>query len=67
MEITGIPAYIHCKGKLKELILRVLPELGVYVGSDGVLYCCLCKALYGCIQASKLWYKKLRSFLKGLR
>lgn len=55
--------YVQCRGKLKDMILKVLPDLGKYVGSDGVLYCRLKKALYGCIQASKLWYEKLRAFL----
>ncbi len=30
---------------------------------DGLLYCKLLKALYGCIQASKLWFEKLTKFL----
>jgi hypothetical protein len=36
-----------------------------YVGSDGVLYGVLQKALYGCVQASKLWYLKLSQFLRN--
>jgi hypothetical protein len=35
-----------------------------YVGDEGMLYCKLKMALYGCIQASKLWYIKLSEFLK---
>jgi hypothetical protein len=31
-----------------------------------VVYCRLLKALYGCVQVSKLWYEKLSSFLKLL-
>jgi hypothetical protein len=34
-------------------------------GADGVLYCRLNKALYGCVQASNLWYyEKLKKFLQ---
>ncbi len=29
-----------------------------------MLYCKLRKVLYGCVQMSKLWYEKLRSFLE---
>jgi hypothetical protein len=65
-EMSGIPVYVQCKGKLKDLILRILPGLGKYVGSDGVLYCRLKKALYGCVQASKWWYEKLHAFLMRL-
>ncbi len=33
-----------------------------YVGEDGLLYCKLLKALYGFVQASKLWFEKLTKF-----
>jgi hypothetical protein len=62
-EMKGTLGYIKCRGKLKDLILEAYPEYGKYVGADRILYCKLKKALYGCIQASKLWYEKLRSFL----
>jgi hypothetical protein len=55
--------YVQCRGKLKALILKELPELGTYIGSNGVLYCRLHTGLYGCVQASKLWYEKLCAFL----
>jgi hypothetical protein len=44
-------------------ILETYPEYKRYIGQDGILYCRLKKVLYGCVQASKLWYEKLRSFL----
>jgi hypothetical protein len=43
--------YIQCRGKLKDMILRVRPDLAKYVGKDRVLYGKLLKALYGCVQA----------------
>jgi len=42
------------------------PEYEKYVGKDGVLYCKLLKALYGYVQASKLWYQKVSKFLESL-
>jgi len=63
-EMTGPPVYIKCAGELKWLILEVYPTLRKYVGLDGLLHCKLLKALYGCVQASKLWYEKLRGFLE---
>jgi hypothetical protein len=36
------------------------------MGTDGMLYCRLKKALYGCVQASKLWYQQLCKFLEEL-
>jgi hypothetical protein len=64
-EMKGTPVYIRCTGGLKAQILQMYPEYSKYVGSDGVLYCKLKKALYGCVQASKLWYEKLKVFLAG--
>jgi len=62
--MSGTPVYVKCTGKLKERIMERYPELGRYVGKDGVLYGVLRKALYGCVQASKLWFERLASFLK---
>jgi hypothetical protein len=62
-EMSGMPVYIKCRGQLKELIVSEYPEYAKFVGTDGILYCKLRKALYGCVQASKLWYEKLKNFL----
>ncbi len=64
-KMSGVPVYIKCTGRLRHVILRIYPELTRYVGKDGVLYCKLLKALYGCVQASKLWYLKLAAFLEA--
>jgi hypothetical protein len=54
-EMSGTPVYIKCGGNLKKQILGIYPAFSKYVGPDGLLYCKLKKALYGCVQASKLW------------
>jgi hypothetical protein len=56
--MSGVPVYVQCRGRLKDTIPKILPHLEKYVSRDGVLYCRLKKALYGCVQASKLWYEK---------
>jgi len=48
------------------LIVDLLPAIKKYVTPEGILYCQLLKALYGCVQASKLWYNKLTKFLRSL-
>jgi hypothetical protein len=63
-EMSGTPVYVKCAGKLRERIIETYPELGRYVGRDRVLYGVLRKALYGCVQASKLWFERLTGFLK---
>ena len=62
-EMEGPPLYIQCYRNLTWLIVDVLPGIKKYVATYGTLYCQLLKALYGCIEASKLWYKKLTRFL----
>ena len=62
-EMEGPPLYIQCDKNLTRLIVDVLPGIKKYVTARGTLYCQLLKALYGCVQASKLWYKKLTKFL----
>ncbi len=34
------------------------------MSKDGRLYCKLLEALYGCVQASKLWFEKLTKVLR---
>jgi len=66
IEMSGTPVYIKCMRQLRDLILDLYPKYKKYIGKDGVLYCKLLKALYGCVQASKLWYEKVRKFLESL-
>jgi len=62
--MSGTPVYVKCTGKLRDRVLETYPELNRYVGTDRVLYGILCKALYGCVQASMLWFEKLAGLLK---
>lgn len=55
---------MRCGRELTKLIVKRFPEFEKYVSKQGFLYCKLLKALYGCIQASKLWFNKLVKFLK---
>ncbi len=65
-EMTGTPVYIKCVGTLCKSIVETYPRLKAYVDDNGALYCKLKKALYSCVQTSKLWYKQLCSFLQDL-
>jgi hypothetical protein len=48
---------------LTKLLLELDPNIKTFVDSDGRVCVKLKKALYGCIQSSKLWYEKLRGVL----
>jgi hypothetical protein len=64
-DISG--AYLNAKMKrrvvvkfdkrLSKLLVELIPSWKQFVCPEsGVIYCVLLKALYGCIEASKLWY-----------
>jgi hypothetical protein len=63
-KMKGTPVYIKCRGQLSNLIMAKYPKYSQFVRNDGILYCRLKKALDGCIQASELWYEKLKGFLQ---
>ena len=62
--MEGPPVYMRCNKDLTRLIVEIYPHLEKFVSKSGYLYCLLLKALYGCVQASKLWFDKLIEFLK---
>ena len=63
-EMEGPSVFIQCDKNLTCLIVDVLPGNKKFVTEKGTLYCQLLKALYGYVQASKLWYNKLTRFLR---
>jgi hypothetical protein len=63
-EMEGPPVFIRLDRSLTKLVVEFLPGLKKYVEADGTLYCKLLKALYGCVQASKLWFNKLTKVLR---
>ena len=63
--MEGPPVYIRFSPQLTKLIVKRFPQYAKYVNSKGCLFGKLLKALYGCIQASKLWFNNLVRFLKS--
>ncbi len=66
MEMTGSPAFMKLDKKLTESVIALLPELKRFVTKQGTMYTRLLKALYGCVQSSRLWYEKLVGVLRSL-
>ena len=62
--MEGPSVFMHCNRDLTRLIVEVYPDLQKFVRKNGYFYCGLLKALYGYVQASKLWFDKLIKFLK---
>jgi hypothetical protein len=62
--MSGEPVYVKLDPKITKYAVEFCLELKEYVEADGCLYVLLQKALYGCIQASALWYALTRSVLE---
>jgi hypothetical protein len=60
--MEGESVYMRLDQKISAYVVELYPRMKKYVEEDGCLYSVLLKAMYGCIQASSLWYK----FLKGI-
>jgi hypothetical protein len=64
--MKGEPVYMKIDPKISRYVVNMFPELGNMLEEDGCLYTLLLKAMYGCIQASALWYELIKSFLMEL-
>jgi hypothetical protein len=64
--MKGEPVYMRIDPKISQYVLNMFPELGDMLEGDGCLYTLLLKAMYGCIQASALWYELIKVFLVEL-
>ena len=68
-----IGAYVYARTKkhvivkfpphLARILIRVVPEFEKYIAPDGCVYCDLLGALYGTIEAAKLWYDHMCAML----
>jgi hypothetical protein len=64
--MKGEPVYMKIDPKISWYVVNMFPELGDMLEEDGCLYTLLLKAMYGCIQASALWYELIKLFLVEL-
>jgi hypothetical protein len=55
--------YMEIEEYLTKILVELHPELTKYVSENGCLYVKLIKALYGCIESAKLFYKHLSTTL----
>ena len=54
--MEGPNVYMHIHRKVVAYLLVLYPEFAEYVQADGSIITLLLNAMYGCVQASKLWY-----------
>jgi hypothetical protein len=54
--MEGEPTYMKLDWKMTKYVTEMFLELEKYVEGDDCLYTLMLKAIYGCVQASALWY-----------
>jgi len=54
--MEGELSYMRLDHKMTQYGLEMFPKLEEYIDEDDCLYTLMLKAIYGCIQASALWY-----------
>ncbi len=62
--MTGPPIYMKIGKNIVKYVVEIFPEYAKYVTKEGILYTRMMKAMYGCVQASRLWYEHLTKVLK---
>jgi hypothetical protein len=62
--MEGEPAYMKLDKKITKYVTEMFPDLQKYVEEDDCLYTLMLKAIYGCVQASALWYALIRRTLE---
>ena len=64
--MKGEPVYMKIDRKISQYVINMFPESANMLEDDECLYTLLLKAMYGCIQASTLWYQLIKSFIMQL-
>jgi hypothetical protein len=64
--MKGEPLFMRVDPKISRYVIEMFPRLKEMLESDGCLYTLPLKAMYGCVQASALWYALIRSFVEEL-
>jgi hypothetical protein len=62
--MEGEPTYTKLDQKMSKYVVEMFPELKTLMEEDGCLYTLMLKAIYGCVQASALWYALIRQTLE---
>jgi hypothetical protein len=62
----GEPTYMKFDPKVSKYAVEIFPKLKGMLEDDGCIYTLLLKAMYGCVQASALWYALIKAELESL-
>ena len=62
---TGIKVHMRLNRVLTDMLVLIDPKLACFVEERGTSVVELDKALYGCVEASALWYSDLCATMRG--
>jgi hypothetical protein len=63
MPVGHDEVFIRLDKFLSQILIEIDPEFKKFINKDSTLIVKLKKALYGCVQSSRLWYERLRDDL----
>jgi hypothetical protein len=63
--MVGTDVYMRIRKKIVAYLLIMYRHFAEYVQPDGLILTKLLKAIYGCVQAEKLWYDLLTKVLRS--
>ena len=61
--MTGPPVYLRLNKKIASQVVHIYPEYRDFLQPDGSMLTRMLKAMYGCVQASSLWFALLTKLL----
>jgi hypothetical protein len=64
--MKGETIYLKVGKDIAKHVVELCPEYADFVNKDGIMYAKMLKAMYGCVQASLLWYQLLVEVLSGI-
>jgi hypothetical protein len=64
--MSGPPIFMRLDPKVVRYAKEMYPELDEFQWKDDCLYTIMLKAMYGCVQASALWYALIRYEIKKM-
>jgi hypothetical protein len=64
--MSGPPIYMKIAPKIVKYAKELYPELDEFLWRDQCIYTVMLKAMYGCVQASALWYALIRSEIEKM-
>ena len=65
LQPTGVIVRMRLNQLMTTLLVQIDPSYAEFVEQDGTVVVELDKALYGCVEASLLWYRDLKDKLEG--